>query len=384
MLNNYMALMLLDAPLDDMKSLIKHRNLASLPLGGRYRLIDFPLSNVSNAGITNVGIIGDLKNAASLTDHIGSGASWDLDRKNGGIFFLSKYNGNSENKMRDLETNLTFLMKSKQKNILIMSSDMIYSIDFKKVFEEHESDDRDVTVIYKSINDISGKYYQATTIEIDTENTVKGFGINLLFAKKQNISLGAFIISKSLLIKLIGRQIEKYESASIGDLVLKNMDILKVKGYEYTGYLAQIKSIKEYYDFNMDLLYHPITESLFNSQRPIYTKRKDTPPTLFKKDCEVENSLISNGCQIKGTIRNSVIGRRVIIEKGAIVENCVILQSCIIKSGAHLRSVIVDKNNIITEGQVLNSSPAYPLVIEKQTGFNRKIWNAMIRGESYE
>lgn len=376
-----MALMILTTPLDDMKSLIKNRNLASLPLGGRYRLVDFPLSNIVNGGITNVGIVGDMKNISSLTDHIGSGAPWDLDRKNGGVFFLSKYD-ESADKMRALENTLTFLMKSREKNILLLSSDMIYNIDFKKIFDEHESDDRDVTVIYKPIDDVSGKFYQASTLQLDEEDNVTGFGINLLFNKKQNISMGAYIISKALFIKIIGKQIEKCETATPLDIISKNVDILKIKGYEYTGYLAQIKSIKDYYDFNMDLLYHPITEALFNSERPIYTKRKDTPPTLFKTDCQVENSLISNGCQVKGVIRNSIIGRRVVIEKGATVENCVILQNCIIKSGAHLRSVIVDKNNVIMEGQILNSSPAYPLVIEKQTGFSRRLWNVMIKGDS--
>ena len=385
MLNNYMALILLENPLDDMKSLIKHRNHASLPLGGRYRLIDFHLSNTVNCGITNVGIIGDLKNSSSLTDHVNTGASWDLDRKNGGIFFLAKYNSNqTDSRIRDFETNLNYFHRSKQKNVLIMSTDMIYNMDFRKVFEEHESDGRELTVVYKHVENIGEKFYQAATVNLDEEGIVTGMGTNLLFSKEQNISLGAFVISKNLLIKLMGKQIERNEYGCLKELITRNIPNIQSKGYEYTGYVAQIKSIKDYYDFNMDLLFHPITDALFKPEHPIYTKRMDTPPTLFKRNCSVENSLISNGCQIMGTVRNSVIGRRVVVEKGAIVENCVIMQNCVIKAGAHLRSLIVDKGNTIVEGLQLNSSPAYPLVIEKNSGLNKNLWDTMIRGDKYE
>ncbi|MGL4403471.1 MAG: glucose-1-phosphate adenylyltransferase subunit GlgD [Fusobacteriaceae bacterium] len=385
MLNNYMALILLENPLDDMKSLIKHRSHASLPLGGRYRLIDFQLSNTVNCGISNVGILGNLKNSSSLTDHVSTGASWDLDRKNGGIFFLEKYNSTqTDSRIRDFETNLNYFHRSPQKNVLVLSTDMIYNIDFKKVFQEHESDDRDLTLVYKHVENIGEKFYQASTVNLDNDSNVTGMGTNLLFSKEQNISLGAFVISKKLLIKLMGRQVESNEYGGLKDLLIKNIPNIKSKGYEYSGYVAQIKSIKDYYDFNMDLLFHPITNALFKPEHPIYTKRMDTPPTLFKRNCSVENSLISNGCQIMGTVRNSVIGRRVIIEKGAVVENCVIMQNCVIKAGAHLRSLIVDKGNTIVEGLQLNSSPAYPLVIEKYSGLNKNIWDNMIRGEKHE
>ncbi|MGL4980297.1 MAG: glucose-1-phosphate adenylyltransferase subunit GlgD [Fusobacteriaceae bacterium] len=385
MLNNYMALILLENPLDDMKSLVKQRTHASLPLGGRYRLIDFHLSNAVNSGISNVGIIGSLKNSSSLTDHVSTGAPWDLDRKNGGIFFLEKYNSRqTDSRVRDFETNLNYFYRSKQKNVLIMSSDMIYNIDFKKVFDEHESDDRELTVVYKHVDNIGEKFYQAATVNLDGDGSVSGMGINLLFSKEQNISLGAFVISKKLLISLMGKQIERNEYGCLKELIIRNIPDIKTKGFGYSGYVAQIKSVKDYYDFNMDLLFHPITDDLFRPELPIYTKRKDTPPTLFKKDCSVENSMISNGCQIMGTVRNSVIGRRVTVEKGAVVENCVIMQNCIIKSGAHLRSLIVDKGNTIVDGLQLNSSPAYPLVIEKSSALNKNLWDNMIKGDKHE
>lgn len=383
MLNKYLALITLNSPLDDMNALIKSRNHASLPAGGRYRLIDFALSNIVNSNITNVGIIGDLKNSNSLSDHIVSGGPWDLDTKNDGIFFLTKYDSSSStvNTLKDFEANFRYFLKSKQKNIILIDPAMVCNIDLKKVMEEHESDDRDVTIVYKEVNDLSGKFYQCDTIELNNENKVTNFGTNLLFEKNKNISLDIFIISKSKLIELIGAQIENQKYGTFKHLIKNNLPLLNIKGYNFNGYLSQIKSIKEYYDFNMDLLNLDIREELFNTKRPIYTKRKDSPSTIYKDKSCVENSLISNGCQIMGTVKNSILGRRVKVDEGAIVENCIIMQSCHIKANSHLRSVIIDKENIISEGSILNSSPSYPFVIEKKIGITKETWNQLIRGD---
>ena len=383
MLMNYMALININTPLDDMRALVKYRNPGSLPLGGRYRLIDFHLSNLVNAEITNVGIIGDMTKQGSLTDHIGNGAPWDLDRKNDGIFFLRKYDSLS-NKMSfsDLEANFKYFTHSKQKNIIIMDSSMVFNIDLKKVIDEHEKNNRDVTMLYKKIDDVDGKFYQCDTLNFDSTGAVKSFGKNIMFNKEQNISLNAFIISKAKLMHLIGRQIERNEYRTFSQLILENVEILTIRGYEFKGYVAEINSVKNYFDFNMDLLNSEVKDELFENERTVFTKRKDTPSTIYKNGSLVENSLISNGCQIRGTVRNSIIGRRVKIDSGAVVENCVIMQGCHIKAGAVLHSVIMDKDNTINEFEHLNSSPSYPLVIEKNDKITRELWNKLARGEN--
>ncbi|MGL6064581.1 MAG: glucose-1-phosphate adenylyltransferase subunit GlgD [Fusobacteriaceae bacterium] len=386
MLNKYLALITLNSPSNDMNALIKSRNPASLPVGGRYRLIDFALSNVVNSNITNVGIIGDLRNSNSLSDHIVSGAPWDLDTKNDGIFFLTKYDSSSStiNYLNDFEANFRYFLKSKQKHIILIDPTMVCNIDMKKIMEEHESDNRDVTIVYKEVDTLPGNFYQCDTLELNKENEVTNFGTNLLFEKNKKISLDIFIISKSKLVELIGAQIENQKYGTFKHLIKNNLPILKTKGYAFNGYLAQIKTLKEYYDFNMDLLDLDIRKELFNEERPVYTKRKDSPSTIYNSESRVENSLISNGCQIMGTVKNSILGRRVIVDKGAIIENCIIMQSCHIKSNAHLNSVIVDKENIILENAMLNSSPCYPFVIEKKIGITKDNWNQLIRGEKNE
>lgn len=383
MLINYMALINITTPLDDMRALVKYRNPGSLPLGGRYRLIDFHLSNLVNAGVTNVGLIGDMGKNGSLTDHIGNGSPWDLDRKNDGIFFLKKYN-NSPDRMsfNDLEANFKYFTHSKQKNIIVMDSSMVFNIDLKEVIAQHEKDDRDVTLLYKTIDDRDGKFYQCDTLNFDETGKVRSFGKNILFNKNQNISLNAFVISKAKLLYLIGRQIEKNEYTTLSQLILENVESLNIQGFEFDGYVAEINSVKNYFDFNMDLLDKNVRETLFDGERTVFTKRKDTPSTMYTHGSLVENSLISNGCQIKGTVKNSIIGRRVKIDSGAVVENCIIMQGTHIKAGAVLHSVIVDKNNIINEYEHLNSSPSYPLVIEKNDKITRELWNKLAKGDS--
>ncbi|MGL6120810.1 MAG: glucose-1-phosphate adenylyltransferase subunit GlgD [Fusobacteriaceae bacterium] len=382
MLMKYMALININTPLDDMRALVKYRNPASLPVGGRYRLIDFHLSNAVNAEITNVGIIGDMTKHGSLTDHIGNGAPWDLDRKNDGIFFLRKYNSlSSKMSLSDLEANFKYFTHSKQKNIIVMDSSMIFNIDLKKVIEDHEKNNRDVTMLYKKTDDANENFYQCDTLNLDSSGMVTSFGKNVMFNKEQNISLNAFIISKAKLMYLIGRQIEKNEYRTLSELITENIKTLKIKGFEFKGYVAEINSVKNYFDFNMDLLNGEVKDELFESERTVFTKRKDTPSTIYKNGSLVENSLISNGCQIRGTVKNSIIGRRVKIDSGAVVENCVIMQGSHIKAGAVLHSVIMDKDNVINEFEHLNSSPAYPLVIEKNDKITRELWNKLSRGE---
>ncbi len=381
MLNNCLALITLTNQLDDMKSLLINRNYSTLQVGGRYKLIDFALSNIVNADITNVGVLGDLRKIESLVEHIGTGSSWDLDRKNDGVRYLTKYVSSSGKRgLLDLENNFSFFNKSRETNIVIINPAFVYNINLKEVLQAHESDDRDVTVIYKPVNDLAGAFYQCDTVNVNEDNDIESFGINLLFQEEKNISLDAFIIKKSVFLKLIGKQIENQTYDSISNMIKTNLKTLKMKGYKFDGYLTNISTVKDYYDFNLKLLDKNIREELFmNDDRPIFTKRKDSPSAIYKNGSVVENSLVSNGCEIRGTVKNSVLGRRVKIEEGAIVENCVIAQRCHIKKGAHLRCVIVDSDNIIPEQELYSSSPSHPLVIEKKRTILTETWKEVAK-----
>lgn len=383
MLNNYMALLTLHKPLDDMSSLIKYRNHASLPIGGRYKLIDFHLSNVTNADIINVAIVGNELNNNTLVEHVGTGASWDLDRKNNGVVFLDKYKENSFNdRIEILENNLKYFFRSTQKNIIIVDTSMIYNINLKDVIKEHESNNRDATMVYKKV---SGEaYYQRDIVVINSENRVTSVSKNANFNEDFNLSLGIFIINKSLLIKLIGEEIAKNKYRTFKGAIISNIENINIKAYEFKGVVASINSVIDYYKFNLSLLNPEIKNDIFNSERPISTRRKDTPSTHYEKGCEVSNSLISNGCQIRGSVKNSVLSRRVKIDKGATVENCVIMQRCHIRTGANLKNLILDAGNEISAHETLVSSPSYPFVITKDTTLTSELWSKFMRGDIEE
>jgi glucose-1-phosphate adenylyltransferase len=371
MINDYMAMILLTENDEDIRGLTKNRTIASTPLGGRYRVVDFALSNIVNAGIKNVGMFVGKQNSRSLVDHLGNGEPWDLDRKRDGIFLFNFAAGeNSVTDISILENNMEYFYRSRQEKVFISTSYMVCAMDVKKAVKEHEQSGADITVIYKNVDNADKSFHDCDTVDVDKEGYVKGIGKNLGFKKEENISLESFVIDKKLLLKLMCNATQKGKYSSIKELVKYNLDKYKVKGHEFKGYLRCINSTKEYYKFNMDLLRSEVRNDLFFKHGGVYTKIKDTPPSLFKKEALVKNSLIANGCIIGGKVNKSIISRHVIIEEGAEVEECVILQDCIIKKDAKIKNVIIDKNTTITIGEELKASPEFPLVIEKKIGIS--------------
>ena len=161
--------------------------------------------------------------------------------------------------------------------------------------------------------------------------------------------------------------------------ISRNIARLSINGYEFKGYLACINSTKEYFDFNMDLLNKEIRDDIFNKDgRKIYTKTKDTPPSMFKERAEIVNSVIANGCILGGKVKNSILARGAIVEEGAIVEDSILLQDSVVKSGAVLKNIIVDKNNVIKCNERLSASRNYPLVIEKSIKWDKEHYRDLL------
>ncbi|MBP9510067.1 MAG: glucose-1-phosphate adenylyltransferase subunit GlgD, partial [Fusobacteriaceae bacterium] len=341
------------------------------------------LSNVTNADIINVAIVGNELNNNTLVDHVGTGASWDLDRKNNGVTFLDKYKENSYNdRIEILENNLKYFFRSTQKNVVIVDTSMIYNINLKDVIKAHESNNSDATMVYKKVSGES--YYQRDIVIVNSENRVISVSKNANFNEEFNLSLGIIIISKPLMIKLIGEEIAKNNYSTFKAAIFDNIQNINISAYEFKGAAASINSVIDYYKFNLSLLDPNIKNDIFNSERPISTRRKDTPSTYYEKGCEVSNSLVSNGCQIRGSVKNSVLSRRVKIDKGATVENCVIMQRCHIKTGANLKNIILDVGNEIAAHETLVSSPTYPFVVTKDNTLTSELWSKLMKGDIEE
>lgn len=379
MVNDYMAIVFLDETLDNIRALTKMRPLASVPAGGTYRIIDFALSNLVNAGIRNVGLFAGNDDLNSLTDHIGSGTEWDLDRRRDGIFmFKQMADSTYSTNIKRVKKNMEYFFRSKQNNVVVLSSHMVCNLDIADIIKNHEASGRDITLVYKNVDNANERFDNCDIVKLGENNEVVGIGQNLFFKKDENISLEAFVMSKELLIKMICDGIQEGVYYTVRDLVTRNIGRVSINGYEFKGYLACINSTKEYFDFNMDLLKKEIRNDLLNSERAIYTKTKNTPPSLFKEGAEVHNSLIANGCILGGIVKNSILARGAVVEAGAVVEDCILLQDCVVKSGAVLKNIIVDKNNVIQSNEQLSASRNYPLVIEKSIKWDDKHYKNLL------
>ena len=375
MIRNYMAIIYLGDNKQNISPLTKVRSLASIPVGGSYRIIDFALSNVVNSGIRNVGLFCGNEELNSLTDHIGMGAEWDLARKKDGIFIFKRMLDDdlSLNQSR-ISKNMEYFFRSTQDHIVALNGHMVCNLDISDLIEKHKESGKEITMVYKKVKKANEHFNNCSSVKIDENNRVIGIGQNLFFREEENISLDAFVLSKELMLKLLIDSIQEGKYNVLSEIIARKLPSLNINAYEFKGYLQCINSTKEYFNFNMNILKKEIREDIFGlkSGRRILTKVKDTPPTIFKETAEVENSLISNGCIIEGKVINSVLSRGTIIEKDVVLEECVILQDCHIKAGSHLKNVIVDKNNIIHENEKLSASEEYPLVIEKGMKWNTK------------
>ncbi|MFT8313499.1 MAG: glucose-1-phosphate adenylyltransferase subunit GlgD [Clostridium sp.] len=378
MLSNYMGILNLNENEDNIKSLTKNRLIASIPVAGRYRIIDFVLSNLINSGIRNVGIFTQSK-ARSLIDHIGSGKPWDLDRKINGLFIFNFGERNSYlSDVEMIKNNMEYIYRSKQDKVILCSSSMICNIDYQEAAKLHEESGKDITIIYKKVKSSNNYFRNCNILNINNDNSVISVGKNIkvteLYNRKnlisdgyENISMETFILDKDTLINILNNCIKTGYWADLKDCIYNNIADLNVNAYEFKGYLSNINSINSYYKANMDMLNLDVSKELFFNNGLIYTKIMDESPTKHFSTANVSNSLIANGCLIKGNVTNSVLSRRVQIDEGAEVNNCIIMQGCHIKSNAKLSNVIIDKDNIIDRNKELKGDTDFPLVIEKKS-----------------
>lgn len=370
MLSDYMGVLNLNENEDNIKSLTHSRPLASIPIAGRYRIIDFVMSNMVNAGLRNIGIFNQSK-SRSLADHLGSGKPWDLDRKIGGLFLFNF--GVTGYYVSDLElfrNNIEYFYQSKQTGVILSSSYMICNIDYEDAVRSHEESGKDITVIYKKVDNGKKGFINCDVLNIDENNTVISVGQNIGVDDKSNISMEMFIMKKEILLQLIYSCIKKGYCRTLKDAIYRNIEGFSINAYEFKGYLECVNSIHTYYRANMDILDVKVNRELFYNNGLIYTKVKDEAPTKYSIKSKVSNSLIANGCIIEGTVENSIIARRVNIHKGAKVKDCIIMQGCDIKENSRLVNCIIDKNIIIEQNKELKGDKEFPLVIEKKPLFN--------------
>lgn len=358
---------------DRIHPLTEIRANSALPIAGRYRIIDFVLSNMVNAGITNIGVATE-SNYSSLMDHIKSGKPWDLDRKKGGLNILppslEQMNlGVIRGNIDMLAGIRDYIHRSPESYVILNLGNNIYNMDMAAIVEKHIESQADITAVYKDYAGVSeeSELTRYTLLDIDEEGRVRDIEVQPYYPKTTTASLDIYVMDKVLLESIIDECSARGDKDLVKDALVKKMGGMRIFGYKHEGYCYKVDSMKAYYAANMNFLNGALRKELFNPERPIFTKTKDQTPTKYGADAEVYNCFVSDGCVIEGTVENCILSRGVKIEKGAIVRNSIIMQDSVIEEGVELDCVVFDKEVHITKGRKLIGQEAAPLAIEKGT-----------------
>ena len=348
----------LDEKDDNIKNLIKDNTISAMSIAGRYKVIDFVLSNLTNSGVECIGIF-TRKKSYSLLKHLSNGRPWDLHRKKDGlkVFNYSEYDPVYDD-IHSFMDNIEFIKYSRKEYIIICPSYMICNIDYKEVLDKHKKSGDDITIIYKDENN-TDKFSMCEELVIDINNRVTQIKTISNSKNNANVNMEMYIMKSSLFINIVRDSITNGMHKKVKDYISDNLKKLKVGAYEFKGYLSCVNSINSYYDINRELLDMKINKELFYNDRPIYTKQKDEAPVYYSKDSKVDNSIIANGSYIQGRVDNCVIGRKVTIKEGAIVKNSIIMDSVVIEKDAIVNNSIITSKSILKENQIINGSNNY-------------------------
>ena len=351
---------------DLIRELAATRAVEAMPFAGRYRVVDFSLSNMINSGINTVGLmLPDYSRA--ILDHVRSGKDWDLARRRDGLTYLpAALPGTDARKgdLKDIYANLDFAELSDKKYVLFVNGSYVYNIDFNEVLDFHKKSGADITMICKTVeNDKPG---HTVVIETATNGVVTDLAETNGVKKGQKAVLSAYLMPVPTFAYIVRTAYERGGQDFLIDGIMKHASEQKISAFEHKGYVARINSTEAYYKANRDCLNPEIWAELFmNKERPIFTKVKDEVPVQYKDTAEVKNSLIANGCIIRGRVENSIIFTGVNVGKGAVVKDCILMQRCQVEDGARVENVICDKNVMITKNRWLKGVESFPYIITK-------------------
>ena len=355
---------------DELNAFTHDRNMAAIPFGGRYRLVDFTLSNMVNSGITNVGVLAK-QHYHSLMDHLSNTQEWDLNRKNGGLLLLPPFATESFNqihrgKLDELRNALDYLQDATTPYVLLASAHTLCNMDYRPALESHINSGCDITVVATKEEAASETPF-TFVLMADESGQATACALDYPASAGSYAATGTYIISRELLIHVI----QEYTAQGAYDLERDfiqrkfNQGKLSINVYQCTDVVLRIRNVAEYFAANMSLTDLKVRRSLFRPDSPIYTKVNDEVPTYYGMDCTVSGCIIADGCIIEGNAENCVLSRGVRIAKGAVVKDCIIMQGSVVGEGAVLENVIVDKWATISAGTELKGLASAPVIIRK-------------------
>lgn len=370
-MKDVMGIILTGGEHETLQELTRTRLVTSLPVGGKYRIIDFILSNMVNSGIRNIGVITQ-SNYHSLMNHLGNGEEWDLKHKKDGLFILPPYvkenncdwcRGNVDS----LRNNLGFIRKSTQKYVIVSGSDSIYNTTFNEAMKYHMEKKADVTVLYRHENAQNiCQHRKQYVLQVNHHGKITGVEYKQIESPVCNIPLRVYILEKGLLEELIEENTNLSGLAWVKNVIDRRSNDLRIYGYYYPGYCRTVNSVQSYYQANLDMLIPEIRQELFLGVGHIHTRIRDEAPAIYRKHAVINNCIVSDGTFIDGEVENSIIFSGVTIKRGTRISNCIVMQNSVIQENVELENVILDKEVHVTKGKRLVGQRGHPLVIPKQ------------------
>ena len=349
-------------------TLTEKRTMASLPFGGRYRQVDFALSNLACAGIHRIGIV-TRHSYQSLMNHVGSGEEWGLEMEEGGLEYLTPYSSSKvsdyRGKLESLYSAMSFLEYGSDNEILVMiDSAVICNIDLSKVIAAHMESGKDITLVTKA-GIANGQRVLDLAVKLDKKNEVTDMTVDYAAGADYEASMDIFVLNKRWLIQQVKEHIARNLYHMDRDLVLGlwQKKLATIHIYSFDGVAMYNESLEEYFTNSLSLTQKEIRADIFGRNHPVYTKVRDRVPTFYGEHCKIENCSVADGCMLGGAVKNSVLFRQVTVYPTAEVDSCVIMNDAVIGEGAVLKYAILDKDVVVRPGAKLMGTPSSPVII---------------------
>ncbi len=338
--------------------LSEQRAKPAVPFAGKFRIIDFTLSNCVHSGIGTVGVLTQYR-PHSLNEHIGIGKPWGLDRARGGIRLLPPYQGRGHQRWfagtaDAIYQNLGFLSDHRADAVLILSGDHIYKMDYREMLRAHTAKGADLTVAVMEVP--IEEAFRFGIMKVDDEGRIVEFAEKPKDHSKGNLaSLGIYIFSAKILDRVLRREYENHQDLDFGKHIIPSMlnDGSVVQSYRFAGYWVDVGTVDSYLNTNLELVKGQEALDLYDERWPILTQSEEMPAVKVGPQGKVSEALVSNGCVIKGLVKNSVLSPGVYVSPGAVIEDSVIMNDVWVGPGAHIKGVVVDKDVRVGAGAVL-------------------------------
>ena len=353
-----------------LNGLTEHRTTASVPFGGRYRQVDFALSNLAAAGVRHIGII-SRHHYQSLINHIGAGEEWGLELEEGGLEFLTPYamsaTDSYHGKLESLYTAMSFLNYGDEDEYVIMQgSSILCNIDMNDVLSSHIASGKDITVVTKA-GIANGSKQLDLALKLNAKGQVEDIAVDYAAPEGYLATMDIFVTSKKWLATQVREHIARNLFHMDRDLILGlwQKGQVGINVYQFPGVVLYNESVAEYFQNTLALIDTKTRHDLFSYNHPVFTRVRDRVPTFYGEASEAADIVVADGCLIGGKVSDSVLFRNVTVCPGAEISNCVIMNDAVIGEGAQLKYVILDKDVTVRPGAKLFGTPNNPVIITR-------------------